>query len=59
MDKIYSIVKRLNYALLSSQTILNDEGLFGSMSGVLCDGVNKEMSNVFGNSEEEDSFSDE
>ncbi len=53
MDKMYYLVKMLDDALLSSQTILNDEGFFGSMSSALCDRVNKEISTVFGNSEEE------
>ncbi len=59
IDKIYYLVKRVDFALLSSQTILNDECLFGSMSSALCDGVNKEMTTVFENLEEEDYFSDE
>ncbi len=32
---IYYLVKRVNHTLLSSQPILNDEGLFGPMNGVL------------------------
>ncbi len=39
MDKIYYLVKRVDYALLSSQPILNDERLFGPMYGALCEGV--------------------
>ncbi len=53
MDKIYYLVKRVNYALLISQTILNDRHLFGSMSGA-CNGLSKEMSVVFGMSQKED-----
>ncbi len=52
LDKKYYLAKRVDYALLNSQTILNDEGLFGSMSNALCDRVNKETSTVFENSEE-------
>ncbi len=59
MDKIYNLVKMVHYALLSSQTVLNDEGLWGSMINALYNDVSKEMSAVFGNSEEEDCFSDE
>ncbi len=32
-------MKQVDYALLSSQPILNNEGLFGPMNGALCDGV--------------------
>ncbi len=39
MDKVYYLVKRVEYALLSSQPILNDEELFGPMYGALCEGV--------------------
>ncbi len=46
-------MKRVDYALLSSQSILNDEGLFGSMYGDLCEGVSDELSTVFGESGEE------
>ncbi len=41
MSKIYCLVKRVDYAILSSQTILNDKGLFGLMSGGLCDEGNE------------------
>ncbi len=50
MDKIYYLVKRVDYALLSSQPIFNDEGLFGTMNVALCDGVSNELSTVFGES---------
>ncbi len=43
MDKIYYLVKRVDYALLSSQPFLTDEELFGPMNGELCDGVNDEF----------------
>ncbi len=48
MDKIYYLVKRVDYALLSSQPILNDEELFGLMYGALCEEVSNELSTVFG-----------
>ncbi len=57
IDKIYYLVKRVDFALLSSQTILNDESLFESMSDALSDGVSKEMITVFGHSEDKDCFS--
>ncbi len=48
MDKIYYFVKIVIYSVLSSQTLLNDEGLFGSMSSALYDKVNEAMSTIFG-----------
>ncbi len=54
MDKIYYLVKRVDYALLSSQSILNDEKLFGSMNGDLCEGVRDKLKTVFGESGEEE-----
>ncbi len=36
-------MKRVDYALLSSQHISNYKGLFGPMNGELCDGVNDEF----------------
>mmetsp|Transcript_17415 Transcript_17415/g.36517 ORF Transcript_17415/g.36517 Transcript_17415/m.36517 type:complete len:108 (-) Transcript_17415:982-1305(-) len=59
MDKKYYLVKTVDYALLSSQTILNDKSLFESMMGALCNGVSKEMSAVFQISEDEDYLSDD
>ena len=59
MDKIYYLVKRVDYALLSSQPILNDEELFGPMYGDLCEGVCDELKTVFGESEEEFQIDDE
>ncbi len=44
MGKKHYFVKTVDYALLSSQPISNDEGLFGSMSGALCDGMSNKMS---------------
>ncbi len=54
MDKIYYLVKRVDYALLSSQPNLNDEGMFGPMNGAIFDGVSNELSTVFGESGEEE-----
>ncbi len=53
MDKIYYLVKRVDYALLSSQPILNDEELFGSIYGALCEGVSNELSTAFGETGQE------
>ncbi len=47
-DKIYHLVKRVDYTLLSSLTIEKDESLFKPRSGALCNGVSEEMSTVFG-----------
>ncbi len=44
----------MDYALLSSQPILNDEELFGPMYGALCEGVSNELSAVFGESGEKE-----
>ncbi len=44
----------MDYALLSSQPILNDVGLFGPMYGALCDGVSNELSTFFGESGEKE-----
>ncbi len=51
INKIYFLVKRVDYALLSSQSISNDEGLL--MHGALCDGVNDKLDTVFGEFGEE------
>ncbi len=59
MDKIYYLVKRVDYALLSSQPLLNDEELFGPMYGALCKGIGDELSTVFGESEEEEFLNDD
>ncbi len=47
------LMKRVDYSLLSSQTFLNDEGLFESMRNALSDGVNKVMSTTFGHSDKD------
>ncbi len=54
IKKMYYLMKRVDYILLSSQPILNDEELFGPMYGVLCGGVSNELSTVFGESGEEE-----
>ena len=59
MDKIYWLVKRVDYALLSSQPILNDAWLFGPMNGALCDQVNNELTTVFGEFGEEEFLIDD
>ncbi len=59
MDKIYYLVKRVDYALLSSQPILNDEGLFGPMYAELCQGVCNELSTVFGETGKEEFLCDD
>ncbi len=52
MDKIFCLVKRVDYALLSSQPIINDEGSFGQMNGALC-GVSSKLSTASSKSKEE------
>lgn len=47
IDKINYLMKKVDNAFLSSQTILNDEDLFGFMSRLLCDRINKEMSEEY------------
>ncbi len=59
MDKTKYLVNRVDYSLLSSQPVLNDNGLFGPMNGELCDGVNDEFSTVFGEFGEEEFPSDD
>ncbi len=59
MDEKYYLIKKVYYALLSSQPILNDEELFDSMSSALCDGVSNKLSVVFGKSKEEEFISDD
>ncbi len=54
MDKMYYLVKQVDYDLLSFQHILNDKGLFGPMNEALCDGMNNKLSTVFGEFSEED-----
>ncbi len=48
MDKKCCLVKRVDYAFLTSPSILNDKGLFEPMYGALCDGVNDKLGTVFG-----------
>ncbi len=50
VDKINYLIKWVDYALLSSQPILNSEWIWGSMSADLCDGVKKYLSVTFGKS---------
>ncbi len=59
MEKIYYLVKRGDCALLSSQPILNDEGLVEPMYRALCGGVSNELSTVFGKSGEEEFLNDD
>ncbi len=59
LDKIYYLVKRVDYVLLGSQPILNDEELFWPMYGDLCDIVSNQMSTVFGESGEEEFLIDD
>ncbi len=59
IDTIYYLVKRVDYALLSSQPLQNNEELYGSMCAALCNGVSKELSVVFGKSEEEEYINDD
>ncbi len=57
MDKIYYLVKRVDYALLSSQPMLNDEELFGPLYRATCEGVINELLGEVG--EKEFLFEDE
>ncbi len=48
MDKIYFLVKQVNQSLHDTQNLLDDEGLFGPMRGVVLFDCKQELDKFFG-----------
>ncbi len=47
MDKIYSLVKQADEALLDSQKDFDEKDLFGSLGGVILSDCEQELGKVF------------